>query len=108
MMKHINLFEEFIEKFDTIKDIPEKGALQIDNNFQLHHLENILSKKGYSEHVIGVKAHTLEDPETIGIIWNPKKEWDRVNFVTDIFEKFTDYFKLKHEYRGHNLKKFGI
>ena len=26
----------------------------------------------------------------------------------DDFYEFDDYFELKHEYRGHNLKKFGV
>ena len=45
-MKYLRLFEEFTEKFDTIKDVPEKGALCVENDFQLHHLENVLSKMG--------------------------------------------------------------
>ena len=42
------------------------------------------------------KEYWFSDDATNGISGN----WKEV--------KFDEYFKLKHEYRGHNLKKFGI
>ena len=33
---------------------------------------------------------------------------DMIKSTVQIEVKFDEHFKLKHEYRGHNLKKFGI
>jgi len=99
-MKHLKLFEEYTERYDQLKEFPDKGAISVENAQQLKQVERTLSELGYKENVIGVDDHTISDDITTGIAWSVKKEWDRVNFSSKLFVDFSEYFKIKPQFKG--------
>jgi hypothetical protein len=110
-MKHIQLFEEYTKTpYMQIKELENKGAINVDNIYQLEHLEKVLTEKGYKENIIGEDEHTIPDEETSGIIWSVNKQWHRHNFEPSTFhDSFDEYFKLKPEFKGWETgNRYGI
>ena len=110
-MKHIKLFEawsvgvgSFTEKYDNIKPLPQTGYMN-GNLDELRAVAKYLETKGFGP------AYS-DEVDLQSIVWNAHSYYNlydhKITQNTNDTLHFTDYFKLKHEYRGHNLKKFGV
>ena len=127
-MKYVKLFESFVVKYDLIKDLPipdDKNTLNYfintsdidkirsiefalkNSNFTIRtrvikpNIRSIFWFKDDSEYYYQLwddEFETETETDIIGV--NPTINWCEVNF--------DEHFKLKHEFRGHNLKKFGV
>ena len=109
-MKHIKLFENFKPvHFDKIKELPLSGSFYSKNKFELETIANYLDEHRY----------TVQNPELLhanGMIWHTTKTTREYFLVEEYGDdgddldhiKFNKYFKLKYEFRGHNMKKFGV
>lgn len=133
-MKHIKLFEEFktIIKYECAKPLPvhrivskskpsqedtnthDTYFINTDDPEKLAPIEAELRKQGYD-----LKYVTVHDINAICWYSDTRNGQDmRVNVFqyensivptsVQIELKFEDYFKFKPEYRGHNMKKFGV
>ena len=123
-MKRIKVFEQFrdtgqlgtlqLDKYEILKELPVPGRCfcSIDEIEVIQqYLENYQYKAWREE---------TDIPEnTPGIRWwifmdrNPQYEFldnnnSRTHLSNEVTIDFNDYFELKHEYRGHKLKKFGV
>ena len=134
-MKHIKLFEEFEEeenflKYRCIKPLPQPFDNNQNNSYCFMNVSDSnkivsviseLKDMKYREDETVEDTFDIEDIECIK--WSisdgeyeqrsEKEYWfsdDATNGISGNWKevKFDEYFKLKHEYRGHNLKKFGI
>jgi hypothetical protein len=127
-MKYIKLFEGFKEsKYEQIKPLPKKGGCNINNEEQLNAIINILEQRDYEDEN---STETFMKPNHIASIgWSSEEDgWFAYGhkqhgnlyclYQNDIVEEdgrlhdnlifFHEYFKLKHKFRGHKLKKFGV
>lgn len=135
-MKHVKLFEEFKEK--TLKhDLKPGKDLDNElrytrvgkklkkhtsigmyvNRDELLTVIHYLKKLGYeSLHEEEDERKLINDNSEFAIQWDGKdrfyhldqaRKFDLKDAV-EIISKFDDYFAFKPEYRGHNLKKFGV
>lgn len=122
-MKHIKLFEEFSNnsKYELKPgaDLPENGIILFENTDQYDFLGQFLIDQGYEDVHEAYHANTRArlERDLIAIRWSIKEQYGGGNDKSIVFVvlknrsgllNFSDYFQLKHEHRGHNLKKFGI
>ena len=131
-MKYVKLFEEFektvILKYELIKELPipierKRICMPCEDNAQLDALVYYLEKQEIFENKNGglsLKDGRKRSPEgdDIFIFWGRDLINTRVKYNWGISQNlnvnrgeiliFNDYFKLKHEYRGQKLKKFGV
>ena len=120
-MKYVKLFEDFrkaetryelnneVRKYAPIKALPSEGNAFINDQFEVLLWINSLEKTGYKP------MNRLESFKEVGFItWSDAMTYAmRTPYGIEVPEneetcKFKDYFKLTHEYRGHNIKKFGV
>ena len=119
-MKHIKLFEDFrkvetryalnseVFKYEPKRKLPEEGHAFIHDQFEVLVWINSLDKMGYKP------MNRIESFKEVGYIaWAESHYTMRMPHDLDKHEnetscKFSDYFKLQHEFRGHNLKRFGV
>jgi hypothetical protein len=118
-MKHIKVFEEFrdtghletplLDKYEIKKELPTKGSCFCSIG-EIKTIQQYLENYQY-------KAWREESdvPDgTVGIHWwifmERMSHYEFLDAVVTNEDtiKFDDYFKLKYEFRGHNLKKFGV
>jgi hypothetical protein len=125
-MKHVKLFENFIDnaiKYELVKDLPRPDDKNTLNYFintsdidKIRSIEFALKNSSYELGVNSIKTKNIKS-----IFWFKDydkycyKKWDsefenetaiKTNTWSEV--KFDEYFKPTHEYRGHNLKKFGV
>ena len=121
-MKYVKLFEEFEDSFDSKYELkpgvkfPEEGIIKVHAMDELISLLNLLEEKGYVD-VLDEKDYAIEIMEKTKlhmIKWGTDSKAGKfIKFIMKrlrIFEthKFHDLFQLKHEYRGHKLKRYGV
>ena len=114
-MKHIKLFEDF-NKYDMVKDFPPQGCCQCANAEEADVLCEMLESAKYVNANQDLNRILSKKEEYLNIIWKENRRYYRMNdslekFTSEIKDneiKFEDYFKYKHEFRGHKLKKFGV
>lgn len=122
-MKHVKLFESFVVKYELVKDLPRPDDKNTLNYFintsdidKIRSIEFALKNSNYE-----LAIHAIKTKRIKSIFWfkdNDKycyKLWDdefvnetaiKTNTWREV--KFEEYFKLTHEFRGHNMKKFGV
>lgn len=110
--------------YERYKDLPPKGVMMIDQGWdhaQLKCFVQTLTDLGYTP---GVNSYPIRQINLLQdyncVVWayhvvEETQEMHLKTFTTSMisgFEAgnlfFRDFFRLKHEYRGHNLKRFGI
>ena len=118
LMKYVKLFEDF-SKYDMVKDFPPQGCCacktveEADTLCEMLESVKYVNANGNPQQILNKKE------EYLNIVWTEhlySKKYYRMSdtiekFGDEIKEneiKFEDYFKYKHEYRGHKLKKFGV
>jgi hypothetical protein len=123
-MKHVKLFEDFrkaetryalnneVRKYAPIKTLPKDGNAFINDQFEALIWINSLEKSGYKP------MNRIESFKEVGFIaWSSSQSEmtyamrspHGIDEPEDKYIcKFRDYFELIHEFRGHNLKKFGV
>ena len=118
-MKHLKIFEEFrdnghlgtalLDKYNLKKELPTKGNCFCSIG-EIEVIQQYLEDYQYK----AWREETDIPNGTVGINWwifmerMPHYEFlDSVVTNEDTID-FNDYFELKHEYRGHKLKKFGV
>ena len=123
-MKYVKLFEEFAEneiKYELKKsldlDLGNWRGMNDLNPDKVKALVNELEKAGFecSQTILNIDAfiNALIN-QSMAVDWtgyNNKYTFYKNNFTginNNAVLVFDDYFELKHEYRGHNLKKFGV
>jgi hypothetical protein len=117
-MKYVKLFEDF-RKYDLVKDFPPQGCCACSTPEEADALCEMLESAKYVNANQDLGSILRNKEKYLNIIWQEKhysKEYYRMSddlskFSIEIKEKeikFKDYFKFKTEYRGHNLKKFGV
>jgi hypothetical protein len=135
-MKYVKLFENFISKYDLIKPLVDNGVMRIENKDESSSLQLELINMGYdwtkfkrtslvkSEriyHIPNTSNATGQESYPLLICWI-KEEMKITRAMISSFDttikladndpreivEFNNYFKLKHEFRGHKLKKFGV
>ena len=117
-MKYVKLFENFAVKYDLVKDLPmpdDKGVYSYYINTadidKIRSIEFALKNFNFTirSRVINPNIRSIfwykDDSEYCYQLWddefdNPTRDWYEI--------KFEDYFKPKHEFRGINMKKFGV
>lgn len=123
-MKHVKLFEEFTEKaikYELVKPLPVsdiiRNFINTDNADELIAIKGELEKLGLDNRgnlsvdmardYIRIRDF-FKDAHTI--IWTDKAFYSNNREYGDDSSslKFEDYFKPKPEYRGINLKRFGV
>ena len=129
-MKYVKLFEEFkktpMYELKPGKVLEDHGQLAVDDVYQLEFLEEYFDSIGYKDaHIIGHIATPTKFSDKIALLKDFDFPIDGKNSVIFYFDRrsgyatkytfydaerehFNDYFQLTHEYRGHNLKKFGV
>ena len=122
-MKYVKLFENFVVKYDLVKDLPRPDDKNTLNYFintsdidKIRSIEFALKNSNYELGINAIKTKNIKS-----IFWFKDhdkycyKKWDdefenetviKTNTWSEI--KFEDYFKPKHEFRGINMKKFGV
>ena len=121
-MKYIKLFEEwkpgqlgtFKEKYDSIKPLPKSGYIN-GNLDELRTIAKYLDDKGYENAYndgddlksIEWKYISVLSPSNKPSFYNVYNHSLNITNTDDML-KFIDYFKFKLEFRGHNLKTFGV
>ena len=119
-MKHIKLFENWLEEEnDTFSDskyelkpgvvFKPSGEMTIKNVDELTATELYFQEKGYT------RRNLFEEDYPLVFVWAIDKKYVLLaesfarstgSFKEDI--TFNDWFQLKHDFRGHKMKKFGI
>ena len=126
-MKHIKLFEEFAEsKWEPKPGVKIEGdkCVLIDNIDDFEVLFDYLESEGYTdpwEEEAWATDQVLKNYEILIRWWEavpPSKEvplgasrkmtFSHVLTSDKVDYKFSDLFQLKHEYRGHKLKRYGV
>ena len=132
-MKYFRLFEEFTIKYELVKELPEYGAMCFDRDAtdKYQSMCVLLEKSGYNWNG-KYNPGKDSDYDQFFLIWNKHSKGYSEGYVGYILKRFKgndmrdlanvdnwpdlekhviefdEYFKLKHEYRGHNLKRFGV
>ena len=112
--------------YEQYKDLPLKGVMILDQEFdhaQLMCLAKTLTDLGYNaneylESLPQRQINLLQDYNCAVWVYHVVEETQEMHLKTFItgkisgFEtdnlKFEDFFRLKYEHRGLNLKRFGI
>ena len=122
----IKMFENWMEKDSKYElksnvKFPEKGIIMFHHVEELTALTEFLTSNGYSD--IWDSYETMSkrmknDKLAIAIRWGwsakqgknfvfIQEGWGSLTHITE-FQKFSEFFKFKYEYRGHNLKNYGV
>lgn len=127
-MKHIKLFEEFkSEVYALKKKIPIKDLRYTPAGIKFKGVEQYITLANYFKSLKFNTGYFLDDEfqkmltridkSPNAVFWyNPKekKAWwnpisdEKLDLSKDEIEDFEEYFKYAHEFRGHNLKRFGV
>ena len=127
-MKYVKLFEDFSEKikYDLVKPLPVSADMT-KHFINTADIDKLTAIKGELEK-LGLENRGNLAKETINtnikirdffedarsIIWSNVAFYSNTKDYAESTEhyqgglNFDEYFKLKPEYRGHNLKKFGV
>jgi hypothetical protein len=125
-MKHIKLFEEFrdkVSKYEPVSgEFPDNDMVTVHTVEELNALSDMLEDRGYVDfwNERNDYLSKIKDKGTpITINWRVEtNNRDGKVFVymgqhlvptqKGGIKDFVDYFKLKHEFRGHKLKRYGV
>lgn len=126
-MKYVKLFENFINKYELAKPLPDvDGKMIVENEEECYAVQFELINMGYdwvkfhktspikSERINKIpklNAHSGKEQYPIVIMWqrtNMKIVRTSIHDDDGEWVKFSDHFKFKTEHRGHNLKRFGV
>jgi hypothetical protein len=110
--------------YELIKDLPPKGVMILDQEFdhaQLKCFAKTLTEMGYKPNETSYprrQINLLQDYNCILWAYHVVEETQEMHLKTFTTGKITgsesgnlffkDYFRLKPEYRGYNLKRFGL
>ena len=112
-------------KYLRSKELPKKGLLSLKNDDEVHAALDEMANLKFSR---GRQKNREFDKFPVLIVWGEKRHFAyskggylrteiRQPYFTktvssseeqDDILKFNDYFKLKHEFRGHKMKRFGV
>ena len=119
-MKYVKLFEEFAEneiKYELKKsldlDLGNWRCMNDLNPDKVKALVNELEKAGFecSQTILNMDALINQSMAVDWTGYNDKYTFYKNNFTginNNAVLVFDDYFKPKHEFRGINMKKFGV
>ena len=123
-MKYVKLFENFAVKYEIIKDLPIPVDYEINyfiNEDDMHKLDSITAYFDNKHYQEAKKKAT--NKKILSVYWfksNNISQYQYALFTESLLSSdtryseiwievnFDEHFKLKHEFRGHNLKKFGV
>ena len=100
-------FSEANSLYECIKPLPIEGGFNISD--QQSQISVMIELCKTDDRIIRIDdIDRWVDNRNASIGWDSSRMMSHHSKINGETLKFSDYFKLKHEHRGKNLKKFGV